>query len=221
MITTLQQETQFIEKAKDLVKFFILNFMQSEKSFKQTLSYNRKRLIIECQHGSRGVQYYLELQAVESAMFIPGQFKEAIRSLMSFRFYKPEEGVLFIGHGEWSETLKALEDFVLRQASVIGPVLEVIDKVTQNATEELQIANVSGMDFVGDVEYTKPHGYTLLLMYKPDIASTKSELYVNLRTPDKFRDQLPPAVTKGELKELSERIYLWSNDILSKEVTDV
>jgi len=198
------------DKCKSIVKYFMLNFLKQPFNYRQTIAHNKYQLVLEYSCTSRGPNYVVEILKMTSGMFTPGQFSPATQQRMGFRYFQDRDGVLSLGHAEWPEVLDVLEDFLVKQCCVVGPLQEIIAEKTKDATEASQEIIIGDATLYGTVEYNSKEGYSLYLAGgDPSRPSEK----IIMKSMDASKDGVQSGLVRGNLKELAGKIFDIHKDI--------
>lgn len=198
------------QKSKAIIKYFMLNFMKNERNYHQTIAHNKHQLVMEYSCTSRGPNYVAEILKLTSGMFTPGQISPATQQCMGFRYFQDSDGVLSLGHTEWSEVLDILEDFLIKQCCIIGPLEEIVAEKTKDVTEETQEVIVGDATLYGTVEYNSKDGYNLFLA-GGDPHNPKEKII--MKSMDAGKDGVQSGLVRGKLKELAGKIFDIHKDV--------
>lgn len=195
-----------LPRAKHIAKYIMMNFMVHPTNYNQVFIQNDYEYTLEQHVGTRGRQFWINIRHRLNSL-----------NVMAYRYYKDEDGVLCAGHGDSKEILDTIEALLIRLTCIVGPVLDMVEVRTKDATEERKVANICSNGWIGDIEYNNQHGFALHAIYTPEKDTSNHHYRINVMSADKFKGPFPPAIFRGELKQLSGLIYDWVKEEMEAE----
>lgn len=118
---------QPVEQCKDIANYLMTTYLvDKEESYKETLNFRGYMLHFEYNY-SKHPERFISLEKSVPGMFTPGVISQGTTHLMSFRKQLKEDGILYLGEGDWNEVVNALSDVLVSRVAIVDPLMEVIE----------------------------------------------------------------------------------------------
>lgn len=130
---------QPVEQCKDIANYLMTTYLVDKKeSYKETLNFRGYILHFEYNYSKHPERFILVEKSVPG-MFIPGVISQGTTHLMSFRKQLKEDGILYLGEGDWNEVVNTLSDVLVSRTTIVDPLMEVINHCGKTCQDMLWI----------------------------------------------------------------------------------